>query len=116
MSQSKRLNFLLGSVNGESVMMTHLFELTEKNIHTKKPQWCISSPDFDLHPFGKLLREAATYHHKTGKVKTHAKYHHGFYMNINCTEEFYKKNIINLDKFIVTEEWVLASSQAPVWL
>ena len=79
MSQSKRVNFLLGSVNGEQIMMTHLFALTEKNIHTKKPQWRISCPEFDLHPFGKLLREAATYHPKTGKVKTHAKYHHGFY-------------------------------------
>ena len=116
MSKSKRVEFLLGSVNGEQVMMTHLFALTEKNIHTKKPQWCVSCPEFDLHPFGKLLREAATYHPKTGKVKTRAKYHHGFYMNINCTEEFYKENIINLDKFIITEEWVLASSQAPVWL
>ena len=116
MSQSKRVNFLLGSVNGEQIMMTHLFALTEKNIHTKKPQWRISCPEFDLHPFGKLLREAATYHPKTGKVKTHAKYHHGFYMNINCTEEFYNKYKPKMDEFIVLEPHILKDSQAPVWL
>ena len=74
-----RKEFLLGCTNGEILMMEHMFMLTEKNIYTKKPQWCISCPEFDVHPFGKLLKEAATYHLKSGKVKTHAKYHHGFY-------------------------------------
>lgn len=110
-----RKEFLLGCVNGEILMMEHLFMLTEKNIYSRKPQWCISTPDFDIHPFGKLLRDPATFH-KNGKIKTHARYHHGFYMNINCTEEFYEKYKPKLDEFIITEEWVLKGSQPPAWL
>ena len=111
-----RQEFLLGCVNGEILMMEHLFMLTEKNIYTKKPQWCISCPEFDVHPFGKLLKEAAKYHLKSGKVKTHAKYHHGFYMNVNCTEEFYNKYKTKFDEFSIKEDWILESSQPPVWL
>ncbi len=49
-----RQEFLLGCVNGEILMMEHLFMIKEKNIYTRKPQWCISTPDFDINPFGKL--------------------------------------------------------------
>jgi hypothetical protein len=111
-----RKEFLLGCTHGEPYMMEHMFMLTEKNIYTKKPQWCISCPEFDVHPFGKLLKEAAKYHLKSGKVKTHAKYHHGFYMNVNCTEEFYNKYKTKFDEFSIKEDWILESSQPPVWL
>ena len=110
-----RKDFLLGCVNGEILMMEHLFFLTEKNIYTKKPQWCISTPEFDINPFGKLLREAASYK-PNGKILSHAKYFHGFYMNINCSEEFYNKYKPKMDQFIVLEPHILKDSQAPVWL
>jgi len=110
-----RQEFLLGCVNGEILMMEHLFMLTEKNIYTRKPQWCISTPDFDINPFGKLLKSPASYL-SNGKIKTHAKHYHGFYMNMNCTDEFYEKYKPKFDEFIITEEHILRDSKPPVWL
>ena len=110
-----RQEFLLGCVNGEILMMEHLFMLTEKNIYTRKPQWCISTPDFDINPFGKLLKSQASYL-ANGKVKTHAKHYHGFFMNMNCTDEFYEKYKPKFDEFIITEEHILRDSKPPVWL
>ena len=110
-----RKDFLLGCVNGEILMMEHLFLLTEKNIYTKKPQWCISTPEFDINPFGKLLKQPASYG-ADGKVKIHAKHYHGYYMNLNCTEEFYERYKPKFDEFIIVEEHILRDSQPPVWL
>ena len=34
----------------------------------------------------------------------HKKYHHGFYMNLTCSEKFYNDNKDMLDKYILTEK------------
>ena len=49
-------------------------------------------------------------------LKNHPKYHHGFYINMNCTEEFYNKNKYAIDKVTVKEEWILTESHPPKWL
>ena len=110
-----RQDFLLGCINGEMLMMEHLFMLTEKNIKTRLPQWCMSTSEYDINPFGKLLKQPATFG-ANGKVKIHAKYYHGYYMNMNCTEEFYNKYKQKFDEFIIVEEHILRDSQPPVWL
>ena len=110
-----RQDFLMGCVNGEIIMMEHLFMLTEKNIYTRLRQWCTSTPEYDINPFGKLIKQPASFR-TDGKVKNHAKYYHGYYMNFNCTEEFYNKYKSKFDEFIVVEEHILRDSQQPNWL
>tara|TARA_B110000495_G_C22836002_1_gene487635 strand:- start:311 stop:646 length:336 start_codon:yes stop_codon:yes gene_type:complete len=110
-----RQEFLLRCVNGEIFMMEHLLILTEKNIFTKKSQWCMSSPDFDINPFGKLLKVAGT-HLSNGKINTHAKYYHGYHMTIKCTKEFYEKHKQEMDEFIIVDKHILRDSQPPTWL
>lgn len=108
-----RLSFLLRNSRGEADMMIYLPFLTEKDLQTKKQRWCIATPEYDLNPFGKLVKSPAKYHSK-GKVLEHRKYYHGFFANLSCTEEFYNKYKNNLDKYIVVEEHINRDSQ-PTW-
>jgi hypothetical protein len=106
--------FLLRSTRGELDLMTYLPFLTEVDVETKKPRWCIATVEYDLNPFGKLIKTPARYHAR-GYTIDHKKYYHGFFVNLRCTEEFYNKYKNNLDQYIVTEEHISRDSQ-PSWL
>lgn len=110
-----RKELLLGHFSGEDKLKSILKCVAEENVFTKKTQWRTSTPEYDINPFGKLLRTPVVYH-TNGKIKNHPKYHHGFYINMNCTEEFYNKNKYAIDKVTVKEEWILTESHPPKWL
>lgn len=109
-----RREFLLRSTRGELDLMTYLPFLTEQDVATKKARWCIAAAEYDLNPFGKLIKAPARYHAR-GHIIEHKKYYHGFFANLRCTEEFYNKYKVVLDKYIVTEDHINRDSQ-PSWL
>ena len=73
-----------------------------------------AAAEYDLNPFGKLIKAPARYHAR-GHIIEHKKYYHGFFANLRCTEEFYNKYKVVLDKYIVTEDHINRDSQ-PSWL
>lgn len=109
-----RKEFLLRSTKGEIDMLTYLPFMTELDVDTKKPRWTIAAKEFDVNPFGKLIKTPARFHAR-GHIIEHKKYYHGFFMNLKCTEEFYNKYKNNLDKYIVTEDHINRDHQ-PAWL
>ena len=107
--------FLLRSIHGETDLMEKLSICTNTNRYTGKRQWISSSIDYSINPFGKLVRTPAV---KTtqGKIMEHRRNFHGFFANIKCTEEFYKKNKTTLDLFIVTDEQKIDRTYQPTWI
>ena len=109
-----RKEFLLRGLKGENDMMIYLPFLTETDVETKKPRWCVAAESYDVNPFGKLIKSPARFHAR-GHIIEHKKYYHGFFMNLKCTEEFYNKYKNNLEQYIVTEEHINRDYQ-PAWL
>ena len=109
-----RKEFLLRGLKGELEMMKYLPFMTETDVITKKPRWCIADEEYDVHPFGKLIRTPAKYHTK-GYILEHKKYYHGFFMNLKCTEGFYNQYSHILDKYICTENHINREFQ-PSWM
>lgn len=109
-----RKEFLLRGLKGENDMMVYLPFLTETDVETKKPRWCVAAENYDINPFGKLIKSPARFHAR-GHIIEHKKYYHGFFMNLKCTEEFYNKYKNNLEQYIVTEEHINRDYQ-PAWL
>ena len=108
-----RKEFLLRGLKGEFHMLDKLPFMTGKDVDTKKPRLEIASEDYDINPFGKLVREPAKYHAR-GHILEHKKYYHGFFMNLKCTEEFYDKHKEEIEPFICDEDWISRDHQ-PVW-
>ena len=103
------------STRGETDLMMYLPFLTEIIVGTlDDKQWCMATSEFGLNPFGKLLKSPATYHAK-GHIIEHKKYYHGFFANLNCTEDFYNKYKKNIDKYSVKENQIIRDFQ-PTWL
>ena len=90
---------VLKSVKGQDYLMKSLYMLTEKNLYTKKTQWCLNTPEYDLNPVGKIIKTPIVYG-LNRKIRSHAKYFHGFYIVLKCTEEFYQKYEKNIVSFI----------------
>ena len=109
-----RKEFLLRGLKGENDMMVYLPFLTETDVETKKPRWCVAAENYDINPFGKLIKSPARFHAR-GHIIEHKKYYHGFFMNLKCTEEFDNKYKNNLEQYIVTEEHINRDYQ-PAWL
>lgn len=108
-----RKEFLLRSTKGEIDMLTYLPFMTEVDVDTKKTGWTIAAKEYDVNPFGKLVKTPARFHAR-GHIIEHKKYYHGFFMNLKCTEDFYNKYKNNLDQYIVTEEHINREHQ-PAW-
>ena len=94
-------------------MLTYLPFMTEMDVDTKKTGWTIAAKEYDVNPFGKLVKTPARFHAR-GHIIEHKKYYHGFFMNLKCTEDFYNKYKNNLDQYIVTEEHINREHQ-PAW-
>ena len=107
-----RKEILLRSTLGEAHLIKCLPFLTEKNLETKKDEWYKATPDYDLNPFGKLVKSYAK-KNASGKVIEHKKYHYGFFVNLKCTEDFYNKHKPGLTQFQVFKEQGFI---APSWL
>tara|TARA_B100001750_G_C15376543_1_gene530132 strand:- start:354 stop:686 length:333 start_codon:yes stop_codon:yes gene_type:complete len=109
-----RKEFLLRGLKGENDMLLYLPFMTEKDVDTKEERWCIAAEEYDINPFGKLIKSPARFHAR-GHIIEHKKYYHGFFMNLKCTEEFYNKYKNNLDKYICTEDHINRDYQ-PSWM
>ena len=109
-----RKEFLLRGLRGELEMMKYLPFMTETDVITKKLRWCIANEEYDINPFGKLIKIPARFHAR-GHIIAHKKYYHGFFMNLKCTEEFYNKYKPSLDKYICTEDHINRDFQ-PGWM
>ena len=100
--------FLLRSFKGENIMLKDLSCLHDIDVNTQDEKWCFAGLEYGINPFGKLVKQAQKQiiNKKNGKAITiqHKKYHHGFYMNLTCSEKFYNDNKDMLDKYILTEE------------
>tara|TARA_B100000029_G_scaffold129504_1_gene122991 strand:- start:1676 stop:2005 length:330 start_codon:yes stop_codon:yes gene_type:complete len=108
----RRKEILLRSTLGEAHLIKCLPFLTVKDLETKKPVWCRATADYDLNPFGKLVKSQAKTN-AAGKIIAHKKHHHGFFVNLKCTEEFYEKNKGGLENFHAREDQGFI---APAWL
>tara|TARA_B110000495_G_C22890834_1_gene519604 strand:- start:540 stop:881 length:342 start_codon:yes stop_codon:yes gene_type:complete len=109
--------FLLMDTRGEQDLMKFCPFLTELKIDTfDNYQWCTATTEYNLNPFGLLIKSPATFT-KKGKVVEHVKYYHGFFATIQCTDNFYTKYKPNLDKYIVTDDHIkIIRDSVPKWL
>jgi len=107
-----RKEILLRSTLGEDHLIKALPFLTERSLETKKAVWCKATSDYDLNPFGKLVKSHAK-KNASGKIIEHKKHHHGWFASLKCTEEFYEENKAGLESFHAREE---NGFIAPAWL
>ncbi len=101
-------NYLLRSTKGEKDMLENIPCLSEIDVNTQDKIWCFASLEHSLNPFGKIpiKNQVQTVNKKNGKVfiYQHRKYCHGFFVSLNCSEEFYNRNKNDLEKYIISEE------------
>jgi len=102
------INFLLQTMRNEKEILQDLSFFFEKDVNTGEEKWCLAGPEYSINPFGKLVKspQIQQINKKNGKVSIiqHKKYHYGFFINLNCSKEFYNHNKDMLDKYILTEE------------
>ena len=100
--------FILRCLDGENTILQDQSCLHDIDVNTRKVKWCLAGPEHGINPFGKLIKQPQkqNINKKTGKIfiQQHKKYHHGFFMNLTCSENFYNNNKSELDKYILTEE------------
>jgi len=114
---------LLRGLKGEKDMIEKLSCLTEQDVKTKQERWCMAGPKHSVNPFGKLVKENQEQKvlKKSGKIiiTKHRKYHHGFFVRLTCSNEFYENNKKQLDKYILTsknqKELNINPNNLPAW-
>ena len=110
----KMQDVLLMTQKGEKEMMKDLPFLTMTEIGTGETIWQLASPDYNINPFGKLVRTPAKYL-GNGAVMHHAKYYHGFFVSLRCSEEFYKSKEWFMRNYNVTDEKHYSRDHMPKW-
>jgi len=110
----KMKDVLLMSTQGEKAMMEGMPFLTMAHIDTGEMIWQLATPDYNINPFGKLVRTPARILN-TGQILTHNKYYHGFFIAMRCSEEFYKSKEWFMKEYNVTDEKHYARTHMPKW-
>ena len=78
----KDKTFLLMGFKGEQDMMENLNFLTMRCIDTGKIMWQLATHEYDINPFGKLVKRPQVMNEQ-GEITTHVSYYHGFFANFS---------------------------------
>lgn len=109
----KDKTFLLMGFKGEQDMMENLNFLTMRCIDTGKIMWQLATHEYDINPFGKLVKRPQVMNEQ-GEITTHVSYYHGFFANFRCNTPFYDKYRHHLDEYITYDEHIKTDHQ-PTW-
>lgn len=110
-----RMTLLLLGLEGEQKMMEALPFMVMSDIDSDKKRWCLASTEYNLNPFGKLVKKPARYL-PNGETFEHKKHYHGWFASLRCSEEFYNEHKEDLDKFDVTNEKHFKTDYLPTWM